>query len=99
MRENLTYGSMRGCWKRSYGDAYTGTKPETADTAKAKPTGHRASALLCALGHARMPVARGGEVDERSRDQQDGVHLELVACPLVSSFIPARVFHGGALLR
>lgn len=38
MRENLTSGSMRGHWRRSYGDAYTGTQPETADTAKAEPT-------------------------------------------------------------
>ncbi len=65
MRENFTYGSMRGCWRRSHGDAYTGTKPETADTAKAKPTGHRASALLCnprgLSGGATRLTLRGAE--------------------------------------
>ena len=28
--------------KRAYGNDYTGTKPETADTAKSEPKGHRA---------------------------------------------------------
>ena len=28
--------------KRAYGNDYTGTKPETADTAKSEPTGYRA---------------------------------------------------------
>ena len=40
------HGLTRGCWKRGHGRPYTGTKLETADTAKGKPTGHRASALL-----------------------------------------------------
>ena len=38
MRENRTYGSMRGRWKRSHGEVYLGTKLETADTDKTKPT-------------------------------------------------------------
>jgi hypothetical protein len=52
MRENLKYGSMRGHWKRSHGIAYTGTKPETVDTAKAGAYRYRASVLLC-VAHAR----------------------------------------------
>lgn len=35
MTEIVTSGSMSGVGKRSDGAAYTGTKPETADTAKA----------------------------------------------------------------
>jgi hypothetical protein len=34
VRENLTHGSMRGRWKRSHGQLYTGTKGETLDTDK-----------------------------------------------------------------
>jgi hypothetical protein len=98
MRENLTYGSMRGCWKRSHGDAYTGTKPETADTAKAKPTGHRASALLCARGPAPLVVAARGEALGPSRV----LHMARMGAGPVPAFgrwcCPRRVFVSGACL-
>jgi hypothetical protein len=35
MTEMVPSGLMRGHWRRSDGEAYTGTKLETADTAKA----------------------------------------------------------------
>jgi hypothetical protein len=34
MTEMVPSGLMRGHWRRSDGDAYTGTKLETAETAK-----------------------------------------------------------------
>jgi hypothetical protein len=34
MTEMVPSGLMRGHWRRSDGDTYTGTKPETAETAK-----------------------------------------------------------------
>jgi len=34
MTEMVLSGLMRGHWRRSDGDAYTGTKLETAETAK-----------------------------------------------------------------
>ncbi len=34
MTEMVPSGLMRGQWRRSDGDAYTGTKLETAETAK-----------------------------------------------------------------
>jgi len=53
MRENLTYGSMRGCWKRDYGRTYTGTKPETADTRQGQACGSpRQRSTLRELGMA-----------------------------------------------
>ena len=42
MREIRKHGSTGGGWKRAYGDGYTGTKLETADTAKSEPTEYRA---------------------------------------------------------
>ena len=36
MRENLTYGLMRGRWRRNDGRSSMGTKLETADTTKGK---------------------------------------------------------------
>ena len=39
---------------RSYGMGYTGTKLETADTAKPGPTGHCALGLLVKKPHARL---------------------------------------------
>ena len=38
MTEIVTSGSMRGERKRSYGPTYAGTKLETADTDKVRPT-------------------------------------------------------------
>ena len=38
-----TYGSTGRGRKRAYGDDYTGTNPETADTAKSEPTGYCAA--------------------------------------------------------
>jgi hypothetical protein len=56
MRENLTYGSMRGCWEGAHGDAYTGTKLETADTAKATPTNPAPVLYSAAAGRNVYPV-------------------------------------------
>ena len=46
MRENLTYGAMRGRWKREDDEGYLGTKSETMDTDKPNSALYRASALL-----------------------------------------------------
>jgi hypothetical protein len=43
VREIRMHGPTGGGWRRAYGNGYTGTKLETADTAKPKPTGYRAS--------------------------------------------------------
>jgi len=40
------HGSTRGRWKRVDGGSYTGTKLETAETAKDLPVRYRATALL-----------------------------------------------------
>jgi hypothetical protein len=42
VREIRTHGSTGRGRKRAHGDDYTGTKPETAETAKSEPTGYRA---------------------------------------------------------
>ena len=39
MRETRTYGSTGRGSETGHGNDYTGTKPETADTDKSKPTG------------------------------------------------------------
>ena len=46
IRENLTYGATRGCWKREDGKGYLGTQLETMETDKPNPVLYRASALL-----------------------------------------------------
>jgi len=49
----------RGTWKRSHGSAYTGTKLETADTAKSRPNECCACSLLY-LSAACQAVLNGG---------------------------------------
>jgi hypothetical protein len=56
MTEMVPSGLMRGHWRRSDGDAYTGTKLETAETAKVHlPT----TAPVLYSTHSLLSVSRG----------------------------------------
>ncbi len=59
MREICTSGSIgRGLGLRAHDDGQTGTKPETVETAKPKPTGYRASPRPYRLMWAAPRMAR-----------------------------------------
>ncbi len=70
MTEIVTSGSMSGVGKRSDGAAYTGTKPETADTAKASTwTPPRPASTLLATHHGSGPCRTRAPTMERRNDE------------------------------
>ncbi len=86
MRENLTYGSMRGCWRRDYGtDCGTGAVAEAA--------GNRCSEFL-SLPRQRSTLQMRNTLEEECGPRRDVESLDPIVDAIFSRFNEEWETHG-----